>query len=187
MIIQKVEMDAGNFSWINYDSYSDSNASKFEIYCKGAEKNAQSLIDLFKHLFDGKFSDLVIGQPSLEMEWGQFCIDTWDFENNLSDYSFEEKSIETIDYLDLLLESKIEFDYKGFCKCNDWTNFLSIVLECILNHKAPYSLLFYNSKEGYFFYFHHTFSLGLYYKELNHTIENILQRAKIANGNYEVV
>jgi hypothetical protein len=175
-MLEKINVEMAPFSWVDYEYYPNSAGNRKEIYNNTSPKNIKNLIVTFRDLFNENLSNLIIGQPNVDMEWGQFCIETWNIENDSIDYSFENKSIETIAYLNLLLESGIEFNYKGLCKCKDWDNLLTVVLPCIVNHKAPYSLLFYDIKNNYFFYFHHSFSIGFYYKEKNQAVINICEK-----------
>lgn len=179
--LQKVNFGLDKFSWVDYNYYPDSKGLKFEVYSNSFEKNIESLIKIFYYLFRDNLSELVIGQSAPDIGWGQFCIDTWNFEIDEPNYNLENKSFETLNYLNLLLDSKIEFSYQGICKCNDWNKFLFVTLDCIINHKAPYSPLFYDLKNDYFFYFHHSFSIGLFYREKNVAIISILDKIKANN------
>ena len=53
------------------------------------------------------------------------------------------------------------------------------MIPCIVFHEAPYSHIFYNEIENFFFYFHHTGSIGLYYEEESETMLNILNLAEM--------
>lgn len=174
--LQKIESSLDKFAWVDYDYYPDSKGSKFEVYSNSTGSSRESLIGLFYYMFRDCLPEIVIGPPAVGIEWGQFCIDTWDFKSDEPNYDLASKSFETLNYLDLLLESNIEFVYQGLCKCNNWDEFLSVVLDCIITHKAPYSFLFYNLTNDYFFYFHHTDSLGVFYKEKNVAISNIFSK-----------
>src|ERR1041385_696762 len=99
------------------------------------------------------------------------------FQNEYN-YELEGKSQETKSYLTLLIDSKVEFDYAGLCICKDWDSLLSVVISCIINHKAPFSPLFYNLEGEFVFYFHHTGSIGLLYKAENDTVREILHNAE---------
>ena len=111
--------------------------------------------------------------------WWDFCLDTWNPNTDQYDYSLEDKSDETKQYLTMLRESSIELGFSGSCKCLNWDKFLSIVLTCLLSHKAPYSPIFYNKIHNFFFYFHHSQSIGFYFKDDSNTIVSILNRARI--------
>jgi hypothetical protein len=185
-VLYKSDSDIDKFSWVDYDYYPNSHGFKVELHCKKDEGYVSSMLTLFYRLFGEESSDIVIGQPFPGVEWGQFCIDTWNFDSDSPNYDFENKSAETVRYLNFLLESRIEFNYQGLCGCNDWRAMLLVVLECIISHKAPYSLLFYNLEGEYFFYFHHSFSIGLYYKEKNQSIADLFDRIS-ADGDVEVV
>jgi hypothetical protein len=77
----------------------------------------------------------------------------------------------------MLKASEIEVGYSGSCSCEDWDNYLSIILKCILSGRAPYSPIFYNEENQFFFYFHHSGSIGFYYKKESDVIKKILARA----------
>jgi hypothetical protein len=184
-MLRKSSIDKEAIEWINHEYYPSSEGVKNEIYLRDGIRTIDSMINLFFHLFGEHLGKLTIGQYSLEAEWGHFCLDTWDFENDIPNYNLENKSHESLNYLNLLLDSKIEFGYTGFCHCDDWDPFLRIILKCIVTHSAPYSPLFYNDQDGYFFYFHHTYSLGFYYKRQNKTVSEILE--KMRNNNQVVI
>ncbi|HBF19170.1 MAG TPA: hypothetical protein DDW81_03675, partial [Cryomorphaceae bacterium] len=65
--------------------------------------------------------------------------------------------------------------------CENWDKFLYIALHCIMSHNAPYSMMFYEPKNEFVFYFHHSGSLGIYYKELNNGVKSIINKAKEEN------
>lgn len=67
---------------------------------------------------------------------------------------------------------------KGLCKSLNWDKFLPIILDCMLSHKAPYSIMIYVPSHDFVFYFHHTGSIGLYYEELNDGVMHIIKIAK---------
>ena len=94
------------------------------------------------------------------------------------DYDIKNKSKETVSYLNMLSESGIEKGYMGVCKCIHWREFLQAIIPCITSHKALYSPIFYSEKENFFFYFHHSGSIGLYYKKQTVTIMEVLTKAK---------
>src|SRR6185369_8123850 len=93
-------------------------------------------------------------------------------------YSSEGKSPETARYLEMLQASSIEPSFDGLGYSQDWDSFLSIILDCIMTHKTLYSFDFYDLSNQFMFYFHHTGSLGIYYKQFNDAIMHILQQAK---------
>src|SRR5690606_5286818 len=139
------------------------------------ENNLLEYLAMLFYLLFGKFKDKLIIANG---QWGDFCLDTWDPNTNEYNYEFDGKSEETKSYLKLLIDSNLEFDYSGLCICKDWHRFLSVVLSCIINHKAPFSPLFYNLEEEFVFYFHHTGSIGLLYKADNDVVKEILDYAK---------
>jgi len=162
------------FEWANIDSYRDSKAYRKEIYLKKQDRIIDDLISLFYYLFGNHVSNIVVFDKS----WWDYCLDTWNFEKDEYDYSLEDKSIETQDYLSLLIESQIQSNYSGCCSCSNWKKFLKITLNCLMSHKAPYSPIFCDKKNDYFFYFHESGSIGIYYKdEKNLAIEQILLKS----------
>lgn len=166
-------------TWANLDSYTESKGHKNEIYLINNDNFIEGLILMFNTLFRSLKSDIRLYNPS----WWDYCLDTWNPDKDKYDYELEGKSAETKDYLIMLRESSIEIGYSGICKCNDWDKFLSITLTCIVNHIAPYSPIFYDEENDFFFYFHHSGSIGFYYKVRNEIVEKILS---ISKGKYDV-
>jgi len=172
-IILKEAIKDFPFDWANLNSYRDSFAHRKEIYLKDQSGIAEGLMFLFYSLFGPAKNSLIIYNRS----WWDFCLDTWDFSRDEYNYDLEGKSVETQEYLKILKESRIPDDYSGCCVCMDWDKFLLVVLKCIISHRAPYSPLFCNVEDGYFFYFHHTGSIGIYYKKDSDVIKEILLKA----------
>lgn len=167
-------------TWVNLDFYSESEGSKVEIYLLNNENLTEDLMLMFYSLFRTIKSNIKVYNPS----WWDFCLDTWNINEDKYDYELNGKSIESKDYLIMLKESEIEIDYSGICTCSDWDKFLKIILACLITNQAPYSPVFYNEESDFFFYFHHTGSIGFYYKMKNEVVEKIL---KIATEEYNVV
>lgn len=161
-------------TWANLDSYKESKGSNVEIYLVNNENLIEGLILMFYNLFRTVKSNIKVYSPS----WWDFCLDTWNVEEDKYDYKLDGKSVESREYLIMLKESAIQIDYSGICKCNDWKKFLKITLACIITHKAPYSPVFYDDENSFFFYFHHTGSIGFYYEKQNEVVEKILNIAK---------
>jgi hypothetical protein len=168
------------FKWINQDYYPNSDAFRREIYIVEGGNCVEGLINLFYFLFEEQAKDILLYQKS----WWDFCIDTWDIITDTSNYDLEDKSNESVDYLNMLASAEIKKDYSGTCECLNWNLFLTIVLKCIISHKALYSPLFYNEKNDFFFYFHHTGSIGIYFHAHNTEVDSILKKA---SERYEVV
>ena len=179
-----------DFSWFNYDDFSSSDAHRIELYCylDNNEKaisqyedtiNKNRLIDFFKLFFLNSIDNIVIGQDTPDGIWGGFTTDVWKL--NGDSFVFNSNGVlseETNNYLNLLQESHISFDYKGFCTCSDYNIFLNIILDCVLKNIAPYSPLFYNISREIVLYFHHTYSVGIYYRNTI-LIDEIKRNAKI--------
>ncbi len=167
------------FSWADLNSYRDSNAYRNEFYLKDKDWVTEDLIGMFDSLF-GKFkANLLI----FNRQWWNFCLETWDIESEANDYNLAGKSEEAQNYLKLLINSQIQVSYDGCCICNDWPKFLKTILECVVKNKAPYSPVFCDIKNEYFFYFHESGSIGIYYKERNPIVMKIL---KVGHEKYSV-
>lgn len=162
------------FEWANIESYRESNSHRKEIYLKEKKCIVEDLVFLFYTLFGQYKNSIVIYDKS----WWDFCLDTWDFEKDEYNYDLTGKSIETKRYLSMLKESEIPIDFSGLCKCLNWDKFLPIVLDCIVNNIAPYSPLFCDEKNDYFFYFHSAGSIGIYYKNENKAVIELLSKAE---------
>ncbi|MBL7813949.1 MAG: hypothetical protein JNL70_03000 [Saprospiraceae bacterium] len=168
------------FDWVNLDYLPDSKGQKIEIYLLEREQFFNGLILMFYILFGNTKNNIKIYNNS----WWDFCLDTWNHNEDSYSYELEGKTQESKDYLTMLIKSDIEKGYSGICMCENWEKFLSIILACILTHQAPYSPVFYDKDNNFFFYFHHTGSIGLYYKSENDNIHKILN---IAKEEYELV
>ena len=184
--------DFKGFDWLNFDYLPLSESYIMEVYFKESEDLVLQSILSFHLLFRDILSDILINTFRPDSEWGTFCLDTWDIENDIYDYSPTNKQEPTASYLLMLIDNKIEPEYSGFCKCHDWNRFLYVTLHCVMKHVAPYSMMFYLRDEKIAFYFHHTGSIGIYYKELNEEVKNIIRKTqkenmKIKNYNDERV
>ncbi|MCB9064009.1 MAG: hypothetical protein H6551_02585 [Chitinophagales bacterium] len=166
------------FHWENKDNLSESDANRVEVYL--LEPSIDNLIIMFYRLFGSEKGQLLIHSES----WGDFTLDTWNPHDDTYDYSNNDKSMETVAYLNMLKMSGIEYNYSGVCSCSDWNSYLDITLKCILTHIAPFGHKIYNKDAKYFFYFHHTYSIGLYYKNQNTIVSHILD--KLNSEEYEV-
>ena len=182
IILEKIDSKRFNgFDWLNFESLSKSDGFKFEVYFPESDDRVSQSIVNFYRLFKNFLSDIVVNTFKSEGKWGNFCLDTWDIEHDTYDYSPLNKQEPTASYLAMLNDSEIEPEYSGFCKCLDWDKFLYITLHCVMQHTAPYSLMFYVPNQNFVFYFHHSGSLGIYYKELNADIVSIVQKTKEEN------
>lgn len=172
-VLEKIHEVRLPFDWVDLEFLPNSSCFKKEIYLKTETPLVEELGVLFHLLFGTVKESLTISNG----QWGDFCLETWNPNTNEYDYQFEGKSEEAKAYLNLLVDSNIEFDYSGFCCCKRWDSFLSVVLPCIVNHKAPFSPLFYNIQDQFLFYFHHTGSIGLLYVNENDVIKQLLDDA----------
>jgi hypothetical protein len=173
-IVEKIENQDFPIEWANLDSLSDSKGYRVEIYLIRNDNLLEDLISMFNTLFRTIKKSIKLYDSS----WWDYCLDTWDPNNDKYDYELEGKSDETRDYLIMLKASSVEVGYSGVCRCIDWNVFLRVSLTCIVTHKAPYGHIFYDEENDFFFYFHHSGSIGFYYKERNEIIEKILSISK---------
>lgn len=173
--IKKTNNQNFPFEWVNIENLQESNAEKKEIYLIEHENICEDLILLFYSLFGSLKDNILIYNSS----WWDFCLDTWNPNKEESDYGIESKSEESINYLKLLENAKIETGYSGSCKCMNWDTFLPIILRCIVNQQAPYSPIFYNEENDFLFYFHYSGSIGFYYYKKNEVVEQIIKTAQI--------
>lgn len=171
IILEKKECGNVPFKWIDLDDLRESNGYRLEGYLN-SNYTIEHLILMFYDLFGACKNDLVI----YESGWGDFCLDTWNVHNDTYDYSLENKTAESKEYILMLQESNIAPNYVGCCSCNNWDKYLYTTLNCILNHVAPYGQKIFHLNAEFFFYFHHSYSMGFYFKEKNAIIDNILKK-----------
>ncbi len=181
-ILKKFNPNPGDFMWIDNSFLPNSNSAKVELTPLNDQiEKRERLIKLFYDLFGDSVDNLYISQFP-KGKWGEFCIDTIRIDS--PNEKNEDISPESFEYLLLLLNSNIHFDYEGYCSCENWTKFLSIILDCIILHLAPYSPMIFDSKTKMAFYFHHTGSIGVYYELENNYIDGIISKAE--KNSYEV-
>lgn len=168
------------FEWVNLTPYPESKGYRNEIYLRTEENVMQELVNLTYNLF----GNILDGMGVYNSLWWYFCLDTWNIHEDEYDFENNELNIERQCYLAVLRDSKIEQDYSGCCRCVEWDVFLPVILDCVITHLAPYSPLFFSEKHDFFFYFHHTGSIGFYYRERTDCIFNILS---IADKHYDLV
>ena len=172
-VLEEIQQSDLPLKWADLKKYRNSDSFRKEIYLTDDSDIVEGLIILFQTLFGKPKKDLLVYDKS----WWNFCLDTWNIHTDQYDYDPDTKSKETQEYLKMLKASYIELGYSGCCKCNDWNTYLVIILKCIVSHQAPYSPIFFDEVNDFFFYFHHSGSIGLYYKIENETIKNILENA----------
>ena len=176
-ILRKIK-SFDTYRWLDFSNLPNSDGCKFEIHNEDIEVDTSEFIMLFYSLFGNYLDDLIVGQFGEKSSWDDYCIDTWDHKNDRYDYSPKGKTPSTAAYLKMLIDNNIEADYTGFCKCLNWDSFLPIIINCLVSHAAPYSIMTYISDKDVVFYFHHTGSFGVYYKELNDPVKYILERVE---------
>lgn len=169
--------------WIDLADLRNSKGKRFEVYAS-PETGISEFIQITHSLVGGLDETMQIAHMGDNPTWGDFCLDTWNISANTADYSVVGKRKETVAYLELLQKSGISPTYTGVCTCDAWNSFLEIVLACIFNHIAPYSIVILLPDSDLFFYFHHSRCWGVYYRELNSKVSEILDQ--IAERNLRV-
>ena len=141
-ILKMQEGESFPFCWVKFDSDSciDVQGHKIEIYIKKDSVSIDDMKSLFCDLFGTVVDELSIFSPS----WWDFCIDTWNIQENTFCYDPQFLSKETVSYLHILQDSNIAKGYSGCCVCNDWDTYLSVALDCIMKGIAPYGNFIYN-------------------------------------------
>lgn len=160
------------FEWINLKDYPLSKGNRVTFKIKSEINIIDETIRMFHYIFSGIKEELNVYNE----HWGDFCLDVWNIQSDVYEYNKNSLSKETQAYLNMLEKSGIEKDYTGTCKCNNWDLFLPIILRCVVNHIAPYSPLLYSVTGNFFFYFHYLGEIGLYYKECDKTIKEIIHK-----------
>lgn len=190
MNILRKHKDFTPFDWLDFRPLSNSKASRFQIYFPGEDEeySIDSSIDrmiwLFQRLFHNYSNSIVVTSFLPEGEWGSYCLETFEIDDlgfGTTNYSREWKNQDVKEYMLLLRENNILPTYVGACYCEDWDKFLRITLNCVMTHVAPYGFMFYSLQYEFVFYFHHTESVGLYYKTLNDAIIEILKTCQENN------
>lgn len=172
-ILQPIDIGGFPLEWANLESYRKSDAFRIEIYLKEIDNIVEGMVALFYNLFASELSNIIV----FDRLWWDFCLDTWKIAEDQHDYDLSNRSKTSKEYLKMLMESEVEKNFSGCCRCNDWNVFLKTILICIVNHEAPYSPLFIDLENDFFFYFHHTGSIGLYYRRENDVTKNIIEKA----------
>lgn len=173
-ILKQIQENKFPIKWANLDYLPNSEAKRVEIYLTDQVKPVEGLLLMFQSLFKNLEDKILI----YEKLWWDFCLDTWNPITDQYDYGLNGKSEETKDYLLMLKRAEIPLDYSGSCECFDWNSYLSVILKCIISHRAPYSPILYNEENGFLFYFHHSGSIGIYYRDNNAIITNIIEKAE---------
>lgn len=171
-ILEKQEKENFPFEWVNLETYPLSKGSYIVFKIRNKNNIINEMIKMFDYLFNEIEKEINIYNEY----WGDFCLDVWDVRSD--NYNYDEASLskETKEYMNMLKASGIENDFIGSCKCKDWKSFLNIILNCIVKHIAPYSPVLYSPVSNFFFYFHYTGEIGLYYKIKNEVLEKIINK-----------
>lgn len=178
-ILTKDQIDQFPFNWIDIEFLPYSNAQKIEIYLNNVDDKEVGLFQMFDFLFESYKHSIRVYNKS----WWDFCLDTWDIDRDTYNYELTGKSPNSRSYLQLLINSNIEIGYSGVCSCSKWSEFIPVILKCILSNEAPYSHFFFDKEGRFIFYFHHTGSIGLLFNSTSPEVEEILRRSR---GSYLV-
>ena len=159
--------------WAKTEYLRENDSFRKEIYLKD-EDLLNGLLGLFYELFGSCKNEILVYQ----IQWWDMNLAAWDISTDTYNYEIDLKPDNVKAYLRMLDRSEIVKDYSGCCRCNDWDQFLPVVLRCVLSCEAPYGPLFVNTRDDFFFYFHHTGSIGIYYKDKeNEVIREMLDKA----------
>ena len=168
--------------WAETEKLRENDSFRKEIYLRDEDEGdiQNGLIHLFYKLFGNVKDELLV----YDKLWWEACLSVWNINSDEYDFDINSKPSDCRAYLEMLEESEVKKDYSGCCRCNNWDQFLSIDLRCIISGEIPYSPLFVHSGSEFFFYFHHTGSIGIYYKDEGN--ENIKQIFANASELYEI-
>ena len=173
-VLETLDSPEFPLTWAKTEFLRENTSLRKEIYLKGSEDIQNDLIYLFYKLFGGYKEQLLV----YDKGWWELCLSVWNIRSDTYDFELDSKSEDCRAYLRMLGGSGIPKGYGGCCKCNSWDTFLPIVLNCIISGEAPHSPLLVDPKDEFFFYFHHTGSIGMYYKTAeNRNIQRILETA----------
>ena len=166
-------------TWFSLDNFPISEAYRYEIYLND-DSSVENLYLMFERLFSN-IDTLIL---CYDTSWWDICIETWDINNNLFNYTLQGKSVETCNFLKMLEDNNITKNYNGFITSTSWDIFLDKLLPLVLTGQAPYCPLFYIEKYEIVFYFHHSGSIGLYAHQKSEFLQTLLISAGIW---YEIV
>ena len=107
-------------------------------------------------------------------DWGGYFLD-------VEDEIIVENYLRT-SYQEMLVDGRIDPEYEGACKCNDWLAFFEFAFETVVKKEVLYSPLFFSLEHNLVFYMHHSGEIGIYYTKPNLCIENLTKRIIAAGG-----
>ena len=179
MMLEKTTNIDEKFSWLNLLDNISTSHNKIEIYSREHKCSVQNLKNLIFDLFKDDIQSLIIGPCEIGVPWNDFADIIEDIDNFViptqldSEYDNEFE----VEFMKMMVENKIEYDYIGYCEVLNWNHLLELLLAVVINVNGTDSLKFYNSEGSYCFYPHPTCSVGIYYKEMNEKIERIIGNA----------
>lgn len=173
-LLQKTNKSVFPFEWIDFERLRNSQSFRLEIYLNEDVEDYQiGLEELFVTLFSQHKKSLNIYYDN----WGDFAYEDLD-PDDLASFANEGTPFVPFGYTEVLEDSKIEKTYVGSCECLDWDSFIKLEIKYVVKWRAMYGHYFFSPDCEFFFYFHHTGSIGFYYKEENSQVREILSKAK---------
>ena len=179
MTLEKTTNIDEKFSWLILLNNISTSHNKIEIYSRDHKCSVQNLKNLIFDLFKDDIQSLIIGPCAIGVPWNDFADIVEDMDNFViptrldSEYDNEFE----VEFMKMMVENNIEYDYTGYCDVLNWNHLLELLLAVVINVNGTDSLKFYNSDGSYCFYPHPTYSVGIYYKEMNEKIERIIRNA----------
>ena len=176
LMIRKSYNISNSFSWLTLiDNKPDCN--KFEVSWDHLGDDIDVYQKVLNLIFKSDIQKLVVGPCVPGFSWNDFANVYYEPENFVKPTLIhpEFDNIYEINFMNMMVDNNIEYDYCGYCKINKWDDFIQLVLNVILNVGGTDSLKFYNKDDQYCFYIHYTCSIGIYYKVINESIKNILK------------
>ena len=180
-MIEKTVSIEYQFQWLfnSIDSYP---VSKVQLDVKNLTYDVNAFIIDIMQIFNEQWQEIVVGGPGFHTPWDWFCM--------ISDTEERAEAVSSgyvynVEFYDMLIQHDIEPTYSGYCKVFDWPRFIRIIISLLRDVNGSESLFFYSVKYNYCFYLHNTFGIGIWYKDLNLAISNIIQRAIIKGFSIE--
>jgi hypothetical protein len=169
MALSKVKSINTKFKWLNI--YEDNPKYKtIGIFLPKHKYSESIFIETILELFKYDMDNILLGPTGIKGRWDAF----WGYNIDLKDIHDEFNL-----FINLINENKINFGYKGFARVTDWNKVLKSILSVILNIGGSESLFFYNSKAQYVFYPHYSWSVGIYYVQINEELQVIMEKAEL--------
>ena len=180
MILRKAINLSEKFSWLNLLTEHSTSFNKFEIYKDEDNIDIENMMKLICKLFKDDRSSLFLGPCAIGVAWNDFADVVEEIDNFVIPVHLDPEydNQYEVEFMKMMVESRIEFDYKGYCEILNWNLLLKLLLSIIINVNGTDSLKFYHANGNYCFYPHNSGSIGVYYQEINDNINDIIQKAR---------